>query len=340
LSTMLTIAVYSFSTEALKLSRLSSNPRSLRLDIPYLHCSKQTWLPSEDWALIDTIPSYTVGQGNFAATFWQVLVLSSPALSARSAVECETRMQELSAEVGQGVAPSRAMPPFGPQPAVLEDWAKLPDGRYTGRLAGQSSYIWLSAALEGRLAGDPRIDGEPSFIESVTGTVYELSRTKGAAVSSTLATNLPSAERASQEEQFQFSFSQPSAVLAVCAMLSGCLGFGMGTQLATPLPPPPPPAAITKVIIAPGANGPLAVTKAVKTEQSAQQQRQPTQMTIGEQRARQELRVERDKAKLRMLELKLREDEEGLAEFKRVEAEQGSNALAVKMSVFPPTAGP
>ena len=36
------------------------------------------------------------------------------------------------------------------------------------RVAGAPSFVWLSVAMEGRLASDPRVD-EPGYIEAVGG---------------------------------------------------------------------------------------------------------------------------------------------------------------------------
>ena len=49
--------------------------------------------------------------------------------------------------------------------------------------------------------------------------------------------------------------------------------------------------------------------------------------------------MSRDKAKLQMLEQRLREDEQRLAEFNRIEAQSGAGGDAVKL-VFPPATGP
>ena len=60
----------------------------------------------------------------------------------------------------------------------------------------------------------------------------------------------------------------------------------------------------------------------------------PAQLTIGEQRERAELRVDRDKLKINNLEQRLKEDEQRLTELKRMEAERGGSSEAVKM-IFP-----
>ena len=62
-------------------------------------------------------------------------------------------------------------------------------------------------------------------------------------------------------------------------------------------------------------------------------------LTIKEQRERAELRVERDKARLVMMQQRMKEDEQRLAEYQRVEAQRGSSADAVRL-VFPDQFGP
>ena len=124
------------------------------------------WATREDFALLDGAPAFSVGSGAQAVTFWQSMVASTPELAARSAEDCERRWAELKPD---GDTASRV----GPQPAVLEEWSRMADGRISGRIAGQPSAVWLTVALEGRLASDPRVD-EPGYIEAVGGRIYEL----------------------------------------------------------------------------------------------------------------------------------------------------------------------
>ena len=65
-------------------------------------------------------------------------------------------------------------------------------------------------------------------------------------------------------------------------------------------------------------------------------------LTVEEQRQRQELRVERDKKRLLMMEQKLKEDEQALTEYSRIVSERGASAEAVRLvaPVFPPETGP
>ena len=116
------------------------------------------WATREDFALLDGAPAFSVGSGAQAVTFWQSMVASTPELAARSAEDCERRWAELKPA-------DDAAARVGPQPAVLEEWSRMADGRISGRIAGQPSAVWLTVALEGRLASDPR--DEPGYIEAV-----------------------------------------------------------------------------------------------------------------------------------------------------------------------------
>jgi hypothetical protein len=147
---MLALALAPF-VRVQRISAVSTPTRAVR---PAM-CEKPTWGDAEDWALQDAVGAFTVGAGSEVSTFWSALAASTAELSARSAAECEERVREL-----------EKAPRAGPQPAVLEDWQRLEDGRYTGRVAGESSFVWLSVSVEGRLASDPRPD-VPGYIESV-----------------------------------------------------------------------------------------------------------------------------------------------------------------------------
>ena len=128
------------------------------------------WLPQESIALVDNAPLFSAGEGDHAVTFWQIMADSTPELSARSALECEehwSRRIELRIEEW-----TRANERVGPAPLVLEDWTRLDDGRYAGRLSGQPSAVWLTVAKEGRLEIDPR--STPGYIETTEGRIYEL----------------------------------------------------------------------------------------------------------------------------------------------------------------------
>ena len=284
------------------------------------------WATREDFALLDGAPAFSVGSGAQAVTFWQSMVASTPELAARSAEDCERRWAELKPADDTAAR-------VGPQPAVLEEWSRMADGRISGRIAGQSSAVWLTVALEGRLASDPRVD-EPGYIEAVGGRIYELGAASLAAAPS--ASAAPPADAAPAASPLSAAAASPVAV-ALGVLLAGAAGFGAGMSTAPP-PPPPPAPRVTRVFIS------QAGSKAEQTSQQLQQlagtpPKSPASLTVKEQRERAELRVDRDKKKLEMMQQRIREDEQTLSELKRVEGERGGESDAVRL-VFPTPDGP
>jgi len=117
-------------------------------------------------------------------------------------------------------------------------------------------------------------------------------------------------------------------------LLAAGVGIGAGLGSAPPPPPPALPPTVTKLFIASGSSRVSPGSNDRQTASGAEQ-RQSTPLTLAEQRERAQLRVDRDKTRIEMLTQRLREDEQRLAEYRRVEVEQGANAQAVRM-VFPP----
>ena len=292
------------------------------------------WSTDADWALTDAVPQFTVGQGSEVATFWTALAASTPELSSRSVEECEARLRELgSSEV------------TGPQPAVLEDWTRLPDGRYTGRLKGEPSFVWITVSTEGRLASDPRAG--PGYIEAVGGRIYELSRAAAPSSPAPVAEDGGSpADKARLLVAQQGAFAQQAAAALGAALLAGGIGFGIGQSMAPP-PPPPPMPRVTRVVV----RSDRTVTRTADGDRISTVTTRSTEggdrivttralppaapLTISEQRERAELRVDRDKLKVANLEQRLKEDEQRLGEIKRLEGERGGDSEAVRL-IFPP----
>ena len=128
-------------------------------------CDGSPWTEEETWALVDSTPAFTAGKGKNAATFWTALVASNAVLCQRSPSECMEHAAQLAAV-------QNATQPFGPEPAILENWSRQPDGRISGTLRGRA--VWLNVDLEARLEADPRPTA--SYVETVGGIVYELGR--------------------------------------------------------------------------------------------------------------------------------------------------------------------
>ena len=284
----------------------------------------EDWRPDEDWALMDAVPAFTAGEGAQVATFWAALAASTPLVAARTPVELEQRWAD--------IAPESEAASAGKSPAILEDWTKLPDGRYAGRV-DDGSTVWLTVAVEGKLASDPR--ESPGYIEALGGRIYELAPKSnpgdGAGAPPAAAAASPLQPTAAAAVSDLSSVRLPYAAVAVLTgLIVGAIGYGVGVA-SVPPPPPPPPA--TKIFLAPPSPSSTSNKKGLQPAAGAP----AAPLTVGEQRERAQLRLDRDKARLKMIEQKIREDEERVAEFRRVEAERGATSEAVKL-IFPPAA--
>ena len=126
---MSNLALFSFITAAHVRMAPMARPgvaTSRGTSLAMLADGETAWSDKENWALADAVPQFTVGQGNERATFWSALVASTPELAARSGADCEVQFREVKTDDVQA----------GAAPTVLEDWSRLDDGRYTGRVAG------------------------------------------------------------------------------------------------------------------------------------------------------------------------------------------------------------
>ena len=75
-------------------------------------CDGSPWTEEETWALVDSTPAFTAGQGKNSATFWTALVASNAVLCQRSPSECMERAAELAA------VQNTTMQLFGREPVV------------------------------------------------------------------------------------------------------------------------------------------------------------------------------------------------------------------------------
>ena len=145
-----------------------------------VRCAEPEWSPQEDWALQDQVKAYSAGTGADTATFWSAMAANVPALAARAPAELEARAAQLAVDGGTQVRPCTLTPQHAPrlqasahigsnraptraQPALLDTWEQLADGRYAGNAEGRP--VWLTVSLEGRLPSDPR--ESPGYIEAL-----------------------------------------------------------------------------------------------------------------------------------------------------------------------------
>jgi len=279
------------------------------------------WSPQEDWALQDQVPAYSAGTGADTATFWSALAANVPALSARGSTELEARAAQLAVDGGA-------------QPALLEAWERLADGRYAGSADGRP--VWLTVSLEGRLPSDPR--EAPGYIEALGGRIYELGAPGTAGQRGAgLAPPPPPPPPAAVDAQGGGGMPVPLAAAAAAVLVAGGLGFGVAGTLNVPPPPPPPPPTQKVVFLAPPRQ---AIPRTSAEGDGSSRALAPAPLTLGEQRERQENRVRSDEARLQMLESRLQGDKTRLNELKRVEIERGADSPGIKLGIFPASTGP
>ena len=138
------------------------------------------------------------------------------------------------------------------QPALLEAWERLDDGRYAGSADGRP--VWLTVSLEGRLPSDPR--EAPGYIEALGGRIYELGAPGAAGQRGAgLAPPPPSPPPATVDALGGAGAPVPLAAAAAAVLVAGGLGFGVAGTFSVPPPPPPPPPTQKVVFLAPPRQG-------------------------------------------------------------------------------------
>jgi len=254
-------------------------------------CDGSPWTEEETWALVDSTPAFTAGQGKNAATFWTALVASNAVLCQRSPSECMEHAAQLAAV-------QNATQPFGPEPAVLEDWSRQPDGRISGTLRGRA--VWLNVDLEARLEADPRPTA--SYVETVGGIVYELGRrvpsddpTPGAGGAGAGAGDAD-ADALRRWGVLQEAVAAPAAgtgTVLLSLLAAGVVGFFGGAEFGSyeyielqPAQPPPAPL--------PARAAPPAQLPAARAYPAAER----VSLTVSEQAARQQIRLDSDQLRL------------------------------------------
>ena len=263
---------------------------SRRSRILYASAAEEAWSAAEDAALLDDTPAFTVGDAGSTVTFWSALAVATPALARRTPLECEERIILLAAADGS-VSSSPLNPDggdargalrYGRRPAVLDDWERMDDGRVVGTLEGQ--VVWLTPALEGCLASDPRPG--PGYVQAVGGRILALGRPRLPASTAALSVapwSPPANDRLSDMA------TQIGATLLVTA---AGLGFFFGANIGPDLPLARPP---------PGRSSGVATVAAAPAFERAS-------LMTGEQLARQQLRLEADRLDLRKLDEALQRD--------------------------------
>lgn len=141
-----------------------------------------SWTLQEDWALLDQLGKFTVGEGDQTRTFWTQLAASTPALSPKSAEELFARCQVLKDNNDDDDENNNnTNRRYGPSPPLLTNW-RLEGNRAVGTL-DDGRVVWMNYHLVGRLPGDLFSDAtSPSlmalipggYLEALGGRIYEL----------------------------------------------------------------------------------------------------------------------------------------------------------------------
>lgn len=283
-----------------------------------------------DWALVDRVPVFTVGESDrHKRTFWTQLWISTPELSAKSSEdELIRRYRALSTR--ERMEDGKILPTAGPSPPVLDEWLVDGEGKMSGRLDGRT--VWFVAHLVGRIAGDEgggsggiaeRDRCRPGgFVEAVGGRVYELGRPReveGEEGPSSLASDVSSGGEVRGKDgpaPSKFPWVTGATATAVSALLastilSASIGYGAGLglivdssrQAASPLP------SLTsmpsRTVQAVRSNRPVEVSASDRVEPSA-----------SEKRAKKEAQVLREERVVRTLSDKLERDRTALGKLR------------------------
>ena len=156
------------------------------------------WTMSQDWALLDSVPEFTVGEDVHARTFWAQLAASTPMLSPFTEADLQQRYAAMLWNDYDPISVDHPAPsatfsspapplPLLRSPQVLQDWKVLSEEGPSFRMSGVMSdgrAIWFPIQTVGKFESDPKsLDMEVKtrvgataggFVEAVGGRVYEL----------------------------------------------------------------------------------------------------------------------------------------------------------------------
>lgn len=235
--------------------------------------SISSWRLEQDWALIDQLPHFTVGENDQIRTFWTQLVTATPLLSDKDINDVQQRCQELANEQSSltaGDIPRR--PPqdliFGPSPPIIQNWdsdvtiRRLSSASLSttitnndGKMVGQTEdgrTIWLRYYCIGRLKGDPFNDGTNDcwmmpggYLEAIGGRIYELGQPSSNVanrgdhqqqIPSSLLSPSPIFQSSSSSSSDNWMQSKTATISALLAstILSACIGYGTGLSASIP----------------------------------------------------------------------------------------------------------
>lgn len=294
-----------------------------------------TWTLEEDWALMDAVPKFTVGDTDQTRrTFWTQLLLQTPALSQKFHLgeedELMARYQILLSSAAEEKN-ADSLPRCGKSPPVLQEWSLVDDGTGTisgGRLRGSYNgrTIWIQTQAMGQFntmdTTYPNANGDDEtmstilpggFVESVGGRVYELGEPKeevSTTISAVVADNNalqppPESPVLNNISRMMTASTILSSVVLATVIRYAAAGLGGGLQQQQQ------PTLVQQAALPPSSRVEIIQVQRKKPDiiieinKSAQQQQQ---QSISEQRARLEARVLRDARVLKTLKDRLQQD--------------------------------
>lgn len=293
------------------------------------------WTLEEDWALIDRVSMFTVGETNeMKRTFWAQLLVSTPELSSKSnEIELCKRYDKLCRQYLE--KEDKVLATAGKSPPVLEDWyieGQKSDGRMVGVLDGRT--VWFSSNMMGRIDGNSYIDNPylpGGFVEASGGRIYELGRPNSNMNS--ITNNNLSLEGSSQSDAERTGFlgikwltgqnalTATASALFASAILSFAVGYGAGLSLTTTSTSTYSREAAlvrSRTAIVPRTSS----VRIVERSSFASSGSTLPERTISEKRAIKEAQVLNEQRRVRFLSDKLEKDEVDLKQLKQEEISQ------------------
>ena len=319
------------------------------------------WDLQEDWLLSDQVPLFTmnatsridtVGEAmqERTVTFWTQLKHSTPILSVRSEDDLESRyrlllqreMDEANKKChvnDEKKGKKKMMTPCGKSPELLTKWwienrSYTDDHRYGNMMVGgillNGSRIWFPLSKAGTLNGNRlyHLDylqkdtyEEWNYAESIGGQIYELGiRCKVHASEKNFAVTSMSSTAHKDIVPWLSSRTQSISAIFVASILSALVAFStdplnrsslLTTSQATQTP-------IVVNVQSSRQSSLLPLTAPSSTQMASD----VTELSISAQRARQELKVERDKMTVERVQDRLKMDELKLKELIKEENKQ------------------
>ncbi len=342
-------------------TRLGANNDGFQKETKDNNSSLQ-WELMEDWILQDKVPEFTVR----GSTFWRQLKHTIPELSSRSEQQLQERYKQISSKEFSNDDNNNKSngTPFvecGDSPEVLSTWWMDVVGTNSaavmmmhGRLSNGSN-IWFPLQSAGTVGGNHNVDDTSfrwlledgdftKYVESSAGCIYELGTPKPNSMDTLFASTTDESTtntnilglNPSNEPLTNPTANLGTAISAAIAssILSAFLAFNLG-QSSLPKPAPTPTPVTTTAIVKRQSPSVQAVTPAVlgsgmKYERTLQKDGSVNivEMSIGEQRASQELKIFRQERRITTLQDKLETDKRKLRELSQQEAALGPEAAA------------